>query len=208
MAWLELTPKDLDGLALYAECVLKFFASDEHYEMQSNEWLAKQMVNKGANLRYYLYAEEKTDRRMAFGLKWSDSYPNPFTREKGMWKVVDLAYLGSWGDIDEATGVSMEALKFGVQSVRETVDGLKSPYGYIILNMDTMKLPDLPPEKRTQREVFLAFLRMAARIGEVTDAKSFSDGTHYVVHYDRTSKTQELTFSNPVAVLSVAAKEA
>jgi len=181
--WRELLKEDLIGLKEYADIVLKFFASDEYYEELSEVYLARQLVNKGNNLHYLLY--EDGTKQMIFGLKYSGSYPNPYTHTDGMWKVVDLAYLGDWGEVD-GNGVSQEAVKFGTNAVREYMDRNGIPHWYCIFNMDIRKLDTLPPEGVAQKRVFLQFLKdVQKEAWEITETKLFEDGTHYVAHFNR-----------------------
>jgi len=179
--WQELKSIDLGSLAKYSDVGLKFFASDEHYEEASNLYLARQLVNKSDKLLFFLYEDGK--KQMIYGLKYSDSYPNPYTKEKGMWKVVDLAYLGEWGEIDK-NGVSQEALKFGLKSVRDKLDELGIKNWYVIFNMDTRRIDRLPPDLAPQARIFLQFLNDVQReCTEITETIPLTDGTHFVCHF-------------------------
>lgn len=181
--WRELAWDDKEGLAKYAEVGLKFFASDAHYEMKSEDYLSMQCKNKGENQHLFLYDDGK--KQMIWGTKWSNSFPTPHSQEPGAWKIVDLAYLGEWGELDP-DNVSHEALKFGVRSVREWLDVQKITYGYIIFNMDTQKLDVLVGEPLAQKVIFLKFLNLLQKyLWEITSTESFSDGTHFVCNFNR-----------------------
>lgn len=178
--WQQLKAGNLTELKEYANVVLKFFASDEYYEELSEVYLARQLTNKGNNLKYFLYDDGK--KQMTFGLKYSGSYPNPYTKEKGMWKVCDLSYWGNWGDID-ANGVSQEAVRFGVQSIKDKLNELGVICGYIIFNMDTQRVNTLSSDLAPQARIFLQFLNDIQKSPEITDTKPFEDGTHFVCHF-------------------------
>lgn len=181
--WTELKADNLIGLKSYADIVKGFFASDEYYEEASELYLARQLTNKGSNLKYFLYDDGK--KQMAYGLKYSDAYLNPYTKEKGMWKVADLSYWGDWG-VTDIKGVSQEAVKFGCDAIRKKLDELGITQGYIILNMDTERVDELAPELVPQAEVFLNFLNeVQDEIWEMTEKIPFEDGTHYVIHFNR-----------------------
>jgi hypothetical protein len=177
--WKELFSTDLDELAQYAEVGLKFFASDEHYEEASNVYLARQLVNKAGKQRLFLF--DDGEKQMIFGAKYSDSYPNPYTKEKGMWKVIDLAYLGDWKDID--------VVKFGCDAVRKWLDKNGIKQWYVIFNMDTKKLDTLPPDLVAQKRIFLQFLNdVQKECWEITETLPFADSTHFVAHFNREKK--------------------
>ena len=180
--WKQLTKDDLTGLKQYADVVKEFFASDEYYEELSEVYLSKQLTNKGDNLKYFLYDDGK--KRMSFGVKYSGGKSNPYALESGMWRVVDLAYRGEWGDID-ADGVSQEALLFGMEAVRKWLDDNSVRYFYVIFNMDTTRIDKLPLDKKDQAMIFLMFLNQVQNACWETLIIGSVNATHYLHDYDR-----------------------
>src|SRR3990167_662504 len=197
--WRELDSKDLDGLAKYANVVLAFFASDEYYEQSSAEYLSQLMTRKAPNMRLFIYDDGK--KQMVFGMKYSGSYPNPFTNEDGMWKVVDLAYIGEWGELD-SDGVSLGAFKFGQAYIRDLFDKEGITNWYVILHTDITMLDRLVAEKVPQRLIFLKFLDYIDKMmWEKTEEKYFGDNTHMVCHFHRNKDSKpvdEVTWIKPV----------
>ena len=179
--WQELRADNLEGLAKYAEVVLNFFASDEYYAEASNLYLSRQLTNKGNNLKYFLYDDSK--KQMVFGAKYGSGKINPFTNQEGMWKVIDLAYLGGWEEID-TEGVSQEALKFGLEAVRKWLADNNIKQWYVVFNMDTVKIATLPVNKVLQREIFLRFLFQVRReCWEIVKTEQLDD-THFIAYFN------------------------
>jgi hypothetical protein len=185
--WIELKSADLVGLKKYADMVKAFFASDEYYEKASEVFLSEQLMAKGGNQYDFLY--DDGIKRACYNIKFSGSYPNPYTGEKGMWKVCDLSYEGAWGEKDK-NGVSREALRFCCDSVKEELLRRGITHWYVIFNMDTLKLETLTEELVKQKMIFLQFLNdvQAHTKDIITDTKMLADGKHFVAHYNAYQK--------------------
>jgi len=185
--WQELKEDDLSGLKIYADTVKNFFASDEHYEQASEEYLAGQLHNKGKRLKYFLYDDGK--KQMCYSLKLSDVKPVEITQtdtDGGMWKVSDLSYWGDWGEID-ANGLSQEAVKYGCDYIISYLKSLGINDWYVIFNMDTQRIDELTPNLIPQARIFLQFLndiqKYCTDLGILKETKPLDDN-HFICYFN------------------------
>jgi len=179
--WQELKADDLTGLKKYTDLVKQFFASDEYYEELSENYLARQLINKAGNLKYFLYDDGA--KQMCYGIKYSGGYVNPYTQASGMWRVMDLSYWGDWGEVD-ANGVSQEAVRFGCDSIINKLNELGIVNWYVVFNMDTQRIDELAPELAPQARIFLQFLKDVQDYTKdiITERVSLEDG-HFIDYF-------------------------
>ena len=170
--WRKLAPNDIDGISTYMSVGSTFFFPDDYYRSLSVDDLIYMMNLKGDQIHFYLYEDKVNDKYMIFCFRYATAFLNPFDSTEGMWRILDLAYRGNWGDVD-TDEVSQEALRFGAKSIREKLDELNIRYFWTLQNTDIAKYSTFKFFEGTQKIFW-----------EITERINIQDG-HYKLICDR-----------------------
>lgn len=181
--WRRLTKDSKEeDIILYYKCGASFHYADDYYLTMTSDYLRLQMTNKKDNIEYWLY--EDGDKIMVFGLRYQDNRTNPYTEQKGMWQVLDLSYLGPWGELD-VNNVSIEALKYLLKSVRQRLDEKE----IVQFNSRLTRKTD----RHTKYVPFYFFNLMKKMIWEITEQLELGR-EHYMWHMNRDKIPEDETY--------------
>lgn len=176
--WRRLTEDSSDEeIMLYYNVGASFFYDDNYYLGMDPDWLRRKMKARGDECDHWIYEEKDSDRKAVMGFQYTSTKINPFTTVQGMWKLSDVCYAGTWGNMDR-DGFSWDALRFVVKAVRTRMAEKNIEHIFAHLN----------GEEREKKYVTKYFEALEKVVWEIVEKCTRPDGYHYLLHMNRSRK--------------------